>query len=103
MAELTRRTTIFEMRRAGNSVSDIIKSTGFAISTVNRVVAAFGAESKVQRVRHSPRSDRKTKSFFAGLKRTLNPDPSKSMSKLAQKHGVNRSTISRGMKPYSGV
>ena len=46
------------MRHAGNSVSDIIKNTGYAKSIVYRVVAAFDAEGKVQRSRHSPRSDR---------------------------------------------
>ena len=49
MAELARRTTICEMRRAGSSVSDIIKSTGYAISTVNRVVSDFDVEGKVPR------------------------------------------------------
>ena len=69
MAELVQRTTICEMRRAGNSVSDIIKSTGYAKSTVYRVVAAFDAAGKVQRSRLSPRSDRKrTKKFLDGLK-----------------------------------
>ena len=47
MAELARRTTISEMRLAGNSVSDIIKSTGYEKSTVYRVVAAFDAKGKV--------------------------------------------------------
>ena len=37
MAELARRTTICELRRAGSSVSDIIKNTGYAKSTVYRV------------------------------------------------------------------
>ena len=59
MAELARRTTICELRRAGSSVPDIIKNTGYAKSTVYRVVTAFDAEGKVQRCRHSPRSDRK--------------------------------------------
>ena len=50
MAELARRTTILcEVRCPGSSVSDIIKSTGYAKSTVYRVVSAFDAESKVQR------------------------------------------------------
>ena len=49
MTELARRTTICELRLAGSSVSDIIKSTGYAKSTVYRVVAAFYAEGKVQR------------------------------------------------------
>ena len=53
MAELARRTTIDGMRRVVNSVSDIIKSTDFAKSTVYRVVATFDAEVKVQRSRHS--------------------------------------------------
>ena len=87
-----------KLRRAGSSVSDIIKSTGYAKSTVYRVVAAFDAEGKVQRSRHSPRSDRKrTKTFLAGLKRTLKSDPSQPMSKLAQKRSVSRSTISRAV------
>ena len=65
------------MRRAGSSVSDIIKSTGYAKSTVYGVVSTFDAEGKVQRSRHSPRSDRKkTKIFLAELKRTLKSDPS---------------------------
>ena len=34
------------MRRAGNSVSDIIRSTSYAKSTIYRVVAAFDAEGK---------------------------------------------------------
>ena len=98
MTELAQRTTICELRRAGSSVSDIIKSTGYAKSTVYRVVAAFDAEGKVQRSRHSPRSDRKrTKTFLAGLKRTLKSDPSQPMSKLAQKRSVSRSTISRAV------
>lgn len=104
MAELARRTTICELRRAGSSVSDIIKSTGYAKSTVYRVVAAFDAEGKVQRSRHSPRSDRKrTKTFLAGLKRTLKADPSQPMSKLAQKRSVSRSTISRAVKEDLGM
>ena len=107
MAELARRTTICEMRRAGNSPSDIVKSTGYAKTTVYRVVANFDAEGKVERSRHSPRSDRKrTKTFLAGLKRSLKADPSQSMSKLAKKRNVSRRTISRavnedlGMKSY---
>ena len=63
MGELARRTTISEMRCAWNSVSDINKSTGYAKSTVYRVVAAFDAEGEVQRNRYSPRSDRKNQNF----------------------------------------
>ena len=99
MAELARRTTMCEMRRVGNSVSDIIKSTGYAKSTVYRVVAAFDTEGNVQRNRLSPRRDRKrTKTFLAGMKSTLKSDQSQPMSKLAQKRRVSRSTISRAMK-----
>ena len=104
MAELARRTTICKMRRAGSSVSDIIKSTGYAKSTVYRVVSAFNAEGKVQRSRHSPRSDRKrTKTFRAGLKRTLKSDPSQPISKRAQKRSVSRSNISRAVKEDLGI
>ena len=99
MVELAHRTTICAMRRAGNSFSDIIKSTGYAKSSVYRVDSAFDAEGKVQRSRHSPRSDRKrTKTFLAGLKRTLKSDRSQPMSKRAQMRSVSRSTISRAVK-----
>ena len=95
MTELARKTTICELRRAGSSVSDIIESTGCEKSTVYRVVAAFDAKGKVQKSRHSPRCDRKrTKTFLAGLKRTLKSVPSQPMSKLAQKRSVSRSTFS---------
>ena len=88
MTELARRTTICEVRRAGALFQTLLR--GYAKSTVYRVVAAFDAEGKVQRSRHSPRSDRKrTKTFLAGLKR------SQAMSKLAQKRSLSRSTISR--------
>ena len=100
MTELARRTTICELRRAGSFVSDIIKSTGYAKSTVcvYRVVADFDVEGKVQRSRHSPRSDRnRTKTFLAGLKRKLKSDQSQPMSKLAQKRSVSRSTTSRAV------
>ena len=104
MTELARRTTICELRRAGRFVSDIIKSTGYAKSTVYRVVASFDAKGKVQRSRHSPRSDRKrTKTFLVGLKRTLKADPSQPMSKLAQKRSVRRSTIGRAVKEDLGM
>ena len=63
------------MIRAENSVPDILKSTGYVKSTIYRVVAAFDAQSKVQRSRRSPRNDRKrTKTFLDGLKRTLESD-----------------------------
>ena len=47
MAELAQKTTKYEMRCAGNSVPAIIKSTGYAKSTVYRNVATFDAEGKV--------------------------------------------------------
>ena len=51
-----------------------------------------------------PRSDRKrTKTFLAGLKRTLKSDPSQPMSKLAQKRSVSRSTTSRAVKEDLGM
>ena len=44
-----------------------------------------------------------TKTFLAGLKRTLKSDPSQPMSKLAQKRNVSRSTISRAVKEDFGM
>ena len=104
MTELDRRTTLCELRRAGSSVSDIIKSTGYAKLAVYRVFASFDAEGEVQISRHTPRSDRKrTKSFLTGLKRMLKADPSQPMSKLAQKRSVSRSTISWAVKEDLGM
>ena len=42
------------MRRAENSVSNIMMSTGYAKFTVYQVVAAFDAEDRVQRSRPDP-------------------------------------------------
>ena len=48
--------------------------------------------------------DRKrTKTFLAGLKRTLKLDPTQPMSKLAQKRSVSRSNISRAVKEDLGM
>ena len=90
MAELARRIAICEMRLAVSSPSDIIKSTGYAKTRVYRVVAKFDAEDKVERSRHSPQKDRKrTKTFLAGLKRSLNADPTQLMSKLAKRRNFS--------------
>jgi len=70
-------------------------------------VAKFDAEGMVERSPHKPRKDRKrTKTFLAGLKRSVKADPSQSMAKLAKKRNVSPRTISRavnedlGMKSY---
>ena len=98
MAELARRMAICELRRAGNSPSDIIKSTGYAKTTVYWVLAKLDAEGKVQRSCHSPCNDRKgTKTFLAGLKKSIKADPTQSMSKLAKKRNVSHRTISRAV------
>ena len=53
---ISRKNDLYVNRDApGSPVSDIIKSNVYAKSTVYRVVAAFDAEGKVQRSRHSPR------------------------------------------------
>ena len=84
--------------RRGALFQTLLRALAMRNRTVYRLVAAFDAEGKVQRSRHSPRSDRKrTKTFIAGLIRTLKSDPSQPMSKLAQKRSVSRSTISRAV------
>lgn len=44
MAEQVKRTTICELRRAGISCPEIIRSTGYPKSTVYRIVAKFDSE-----------------------------------------------------------
>ena len=107
MAEQVKRTTICELRRAGKSCPEIIRSTGYPKSTVYRIVAKFDSEGTVDRKIHKPRKDRKrTKTFLAGLKRSLKADPTQSMAKLAKKRNVSDRTIRRavnedlGMKSY---
>ena len=104
MAELARRMTICELRRAGNSSSDIIKSTGNAKTRIYRVVAKFDAEVKFEQSRHSLPKDRKrTKTFLAGLKRSIKADPTQSMSKLAKRRNVSHRTISRAVNEDLGM
>ena len=47
--------------------------------------------------------EREPKHSLPGLKRTLKAEPSQSMSKLAQKRRVSRSTISRAVKEDLGM
>ena len=107
MAEQVMRTTICELRRAGNSCPEIIRSTGFAKSTFYRIVAKFDSQGTVERKTHNPRKDcKRTKTFLAGLKRSLKTDPTQSMAKLARKRNVSDRTMRRavnedlGMKSY---
>ena len=107
MAEQVKQTTICELRRAGKSCPEIIRSTGYPKSTVYRIVAKFDSERTVDRKIHKPRKDRKrTKTFLAGLNRSLKADPTQSMAKLAKKRNVSDRTIRRavnedlGMKSY---
>ena len=95
MAELAGRMTICELRCAGNSPSDIFKSTGY------RVLTKLDTEGKVQRNRHSPR--RRTKTFLAGLKRSIKADPTQSTSKLAKKLNVSHRIISRAVNEDLGM
>ena len=106
MAEQVKRTTICELRRAGKSCPEIIRSTGYPKSTVYRIVAKFDSEGTVDRKTHKPRKDRKrTKTFLAGLKRSLKADPTKSQWLNWRKAQCDR-TIRRavnkdlGMKSY---
>ena len=104
MAELARQKTICELRCTGNSPSGIIKSTGYAKTIVYRVLAKLDAEGKVQQNHHSPRNDRKwTKTFLAGLKKSIKADPTQSMSKLAKKCNVSHRTIGRAINEDLGM
>ena len=77
MAELARLTSICRLRRAGNSHSDIIKTTVYAKTTVYGVIANCDATGGVERSHHSPRKNRKrTKTFLPDLKRSIKADPS---------------------------
>ena len=73
------------LRRAGNSPSDIIKTTGSAKMTVYRVVVKFVATEEVERSHHRPQEDhKKTKIVLADLKKSMKADPSQSLMKLAE-------------------
>ena len=104
MAELARRTTICELRHAGRSPSDIIKSTGYSKTTVYRVVAKYDVERKAERSRHSPRKGlKRTKTFLAGLKRSIKADPTQPMTKLAKNRNVSHRTIRRAINENLGM
>ena len=95
--EFYRRNIIAKLYRAGNCVTEIIKATGHAKSTVYRIVSCLKTEKGVERKRHDLRSDikrkpynlrseiKRTPCFLAGLKRSIKANPWKSMASLAKK------------------
>ena len=99
--EDARRKTIIELRRAGKAPADIfrdLKSAGYSRSTVYRVIKAFDEEGKTDRAIHNSRKDKiRSPRFLAGLKRSVDSNPTIPMSVLAKKRNVSRRTISRAI------
>ena len=81
----------------------IIKSTGYAKTTVYRVVAKFDSEGKVKRSLHNLRKDpKRTKTFLARLKMSLKEDLTQLISKMAKRRNVSHRTISRAVNETFG-
>ena len=92
------------MSRAGSTPKAIIAATGYSKATVYRTVSKLNVTGDVQRRPHKQRSDRKrTSTFLAGLKRSIDQNPATSMSKLAKKRGVSRKTVARAVKLDLGM
>ena len=63
---------------------DIMPASGYKKVIVYRTMAKINAGENVQRRLHKPGSDRnRTLAFVAGLKRSINANPSTPMTKLA--------------------
>ena len=97
--EQTKRSAICELRRAGHSPAFIAKSLKYPRKTVYDVCRRFDESGQDQRAAHKARSDKiLTPRFMAGLKKSVNANPSIPLSTLAKKRAVSIMTIHRGLK-----
>ena len=84
---------------AGHGPAYIAKTLKYNRSTVYKVYNSFKAEGKVKRKAHKSRSDKKrTPTFLAGLKRSINASPGTSMSVLAKKEKCGQVISLKGHK-----
>ena len=97
--EFNRRNVIPELYRAGNCATEIIKATGYVKSTVYHIFSRLKARKGVERKSLDSRSDiKRTPHFFSGLKRSIEANPSKSMTSLAKSRSVSKMTISKAIR-----
>ena len=96
--EKAKRNTIAELRRAGRSPAEITRMLKYPRRTVYDVCKRYDRSGDVSRAPHKPRRDRKlTSRLFNGLKRSVKANPTTPMTILANKRGVSRKTIGRGL------
>ena len=75
-AETAVSKVIVELSHALNSQSDVMKTTGYAMTTVYQTVARVDSTVEVERSYHNPRKDKKlTKTFLVGLKMSVRSEP----------------------------
>ncbi|QQP39549.1 Transposable element tcb2 transposase [Caligus rogercresseyi] len=97
--EQEKRSAVIELHRAGRSAQEIISLLKYPSSTVYTIINRYKATGMSSRSKHSPRSDRKRNPrFLAGLRKSINAVPTKSMSALAKDRSVHRRTIFRAIK-----
>lgn len=103
LMEQQRRSAIIELRRAGHTAAAITKLLKYPRSTVYDVVKAFDNEGKTHRAEHKPRSDKvRTPRFVAGLKRSIDANPTTPISKLAKDRNVSDFVIRKAIKDDLG-
>lgn len=94
-----RRTTIVELRRAGNSACEIMKMTKFPKATVYRTVKEFDQSGKTTRKVQKTRKDKiRTETFLDELRKDIEANPGTSQKDLAKTRGVARSLIAKAIK-----
>ncbi|QQP39315.1 Transposable element tcb2 transposase [Caligus rogercresseyi] len=89
--EQEKRSAVIELHRAGRSAQEIISLLKYPSSTVYTIINRYKATG-VQQVQTQPQK------FLAGLRKSINAFPTKSMSALAKDRSVHRSTIFRAIK-----
>ena len=96
--EQAKRNALAELRRAGRSPADIAKVLKYPRTTVYNACKKYERFGDVSRAPNKPRRDRKlTSRFFNGLKRSVKVIPTMSMTILAKKKGVSRTSIGRAL------
>ncbi|XP_029633804.1 uncharacterized protein LOC115209516 [Octopus sinensis] len=91
------------LARAVHIANKIVKLTKLPNATVYRVYEQF-KEKKIDRKEHKTRSDSKRNpKFLAGLKRSIEGNPSPSMTPVAKKSNVIFATVCRALNKNLGM
>lgn len=99
-----RRKVIADLYAAGNNAANIVKVTKYPKRTVYDVVKRLKDGRGIEHKPCGPhKAKKRTKTFLAGLKRSIKANPAVSIRAHAARRGVSRKTMSKAIKEDLGL